>query len=145
MRWGCRPKLPTLYPPEGSLEENLSKNSSSWIPPVVSPEFETNEILYTLQTMSNAIELPEISLGDKKAISDVVNHTEYQLLSMDHAQTDPDDCQRIPMSPLSYAFTIAALLYLEIVIREHPYISKVHHRLASKIHIFLEETNPSRY
>ena len=130
---------------EGSLAENLAENFDLGIPPVVSPDFETNEILDTLQTISFVMDIPTISLGDKKAISKAVYNTEHKLLSMEHAHGGPYDYQEMRILPLPYAFTLAALLYLEVIIREHPYISKVHCRLTSKLHTFLSESNLSWY
>jgi hypothetical protein len=85
MRWGGRLTFPILYPIEGSLTENLSENINLGMPPVVFPDFETNGILDTLQTISFVMEIPNISLGDKKAISDAVYNTEHELLSMEYA------------------------------------------------------------
>jgi hypothetical protein len=124
---------------EGSLAENLSENFNLGVPPVVFPDFESNEILDAIQTISYVMEIPNISLGDKKAISNAVYNTEHKLLSMEYAQRD----NQTRISPLSYAFTLAALLYLEVIIREHSFISKVHSRLSYKLHELLSEINAS--
>lgn len=134
-----------LHPMEGSLAENLSENFNLGMPPVVFPDFESNEILDTLQTISFVMDIPTLSLGDKKAISNAVYNTEHKLLSIEHAQGNPYGYQEMRISPLSYMFTLAALLYLEFIIREHPYVSKVHYRLTSKLHTFLGENSPSWY
>ena len=134
-----------LYPMEGSLTENLSENFNLGMPSVVIPDFETNGILDTLQTISFVMEIPKISLEDKKAISDAVYNTEHKLLSVEYAYGESNVYQGTRVSPLSYAFTLAALLYLEVIIREHPFISKVHNRLKSKLHEFLADNDLSWY
>lgn len=130
---------------ERSLAENLSQNFNLGMPPVVFPEFETNEVLDTIQTISYVMEIPNISLMDKKMISGAVYNIQHKLLSIEHAQNNPYAYQETRISPLSYAFTLAALLYLEVIIREHPFISKVHNRLTSKLHDFLIGSNSDFY
>jgi hypothetical protein len=61
-------------------------------------------------------------LETKKAISDTLYNFEYRILSFEH-QTQHFS------SHLEHAFTIASLLYLQLVFRELPNSSKVHHRL----------------
>lgn len=130
---------------EGSLAESLSTSFNIGMPPLVFPDFETNEILDYLHIISFVMDAPTLSLADKKAISKAVYNTEHKLLSLEYAQGGPCAYYESQISPLSYAFTLAALLYLEVIIREHPYISRVHSRLSSKLHTFLSESNPSWY
>jgi hypothetical protein len=137
--------FPLLHPKRGSLSENLPATFTLGMPPVVFADFETNEILATLKTISFVMDIPTISMADKKAVSKAVYNTEHKLLSMEYAQDDPFAYQECQKSPLSYAFTLAALLYLEVIIREHPYISKVHYRLTSKLHKFLSESSSPWY
>jgi hypothetical protein len=145
MRWGGRLAFPLFHPMKGSLAENLSGNFNLGMPPVVFPDFETNQILDALQTVSSIMDIPNVSLADKKAISKAVYNTEHKLLSMEYAQGGPSAHQETQISPISYAFTLAAVLYLEVIIREHPCISKVHFRLTTKLHTFLSKSNPSWY
>ena len=130
---------------EGSLAENLSTNFNLGVSHAVFGDFETNEILDTLQTISFVMDIPTLSMADKKAVSKAVYNTEHKLLSMEHAQGEPSVYQECQIAPLSYAFTLAALLYLELIIREHPFISKVYHRITSKLHKLLRDSSTAWY
>jgi hypothetical protein len=81
--------------------------------------------------MSHAIDIPNLSLDDKKAICDALYATEYQILELEHSQVGGEK----PL--LSQAFTIASLLYLHLVMREFPNLSKVHDRLLTRLLILL--------
>jgi hypothetical protein len=65
-------------------------------------------------------------LETKKAISDTLYNSEYRILSFEH---QPQHFA----SHIEHAFTIASLLYLQLVFRELPNSSKVHHRLLSTL------------
>lgn len=145
MRWGEKPTFPLLHQMEGSLADNLSANFSLGISPTLFPDFETHEVLDTLQTISFVMGVPTLSQADKKAVSKAVYNIEHKLLSMEWAQRDLYAYHESQLSPLSYAFTLAALLYLEVMIREHPYISKVHSRISFKLQTLLSESNSSWY
>jgi len=142
-RWGTSLKLPNLYPFEGCLADQLSSTlhfslAPSSDPICTFPDFETAEILQTLQTISVTIDNPDLTVQDKKLLNEALYHTEYRLLSLELGQSNlaaetkiATSSQDIMLLELSHAFTIAALLYLQIVIRELPTMSKVYHRLAS--------------
>ena len=85
--------------------------------------------------MSHAIDIPNLSLSDKKAIADALYSTEYRILSQEHSQT------RLEMWTLSQAFRIASLIYLHLAIREFPSLSKVHQRLLTYLLVLLRSVS----
>jgi hypothetical protein len=101
---------------------------------------ETTELLQTLQYMSYVIDIPHNSFRDKKELSVALYQTEYHLLSTEHEREESPEYLSTQTSPLSQAFSIAAFLYLQLVIRELPTMSKVHHRLVSRLQRLLEDT-----
>jgi hypothetical protein len=84
-----------------------------------------------VQHISYSIDVSNLSLDDKKAICDALYATEYQILGLEHTREGGE------MSTLSQAFTIASLLYLHLVLREFPSLSKVHDRLLTRLLILL--------
>lgn len=137
-RWGNPPNLSTLSPPHQHLPSTLSKHATFDLPPsYISTslvlDFEIAEILETLQHMSHAIDIPDLSLSDKKCIADALYSTEYRILSLEHSSSES-----LEMSALSGAFVIASLLYLQLAIREFSSLVKVHERLLARLLVLLQ-------
>ena len=131
-----------LSPPRRSVVRYLSERldirlPNAYIPSSIFPDEESAKLLETLQYMSYAIDIPNISTRDKKEISVALYQTEYHLLSVEYEKASS---QESLTSLPSEVFSIASCLYLQLVIRELPTMSKVHHRLLYRLQYLLEDT-----
>lgn len=139
MRWATPIKFHTLFDYPVSLVSILSQDSNINIPTKYftypwSPE--TSDIFQSIQIISSSIDTPDLSLSSKKRLSETFYKVEHRLLFLEQSNYSSQEAKSMA-SPLYQAFIIAALLYLQIVIREIPAMSKVNHSLISKIQVFL--------
>jgi hypothetical protein len=95
------------------------------------PEIEAH--IQTLRKLSFTIDLRDLTLGDKKSLSQSIYVTERRLLTLESTHLD----FYTTSSSLHYAMTVSALLYLQMMIREIPSMCKVHERLVTKLDDFL--------
>jgi hypothetical protein len=122
-RFGSPPQFPYHFAPTEksfpqTIQDSLLESSTVFSSP------SAIELLRGLQFISTSIDISSLTLETRKAISDTLYNSEYRILSFEH---QPQHFA----SHLEHAFTIASLLYLQLVFRELPNSSKVHHRLLS--------------
>lgn len=91
------------------------------------------------------MDLPNISVEEKRSISDVIYDSEIHVLRNEKESFQFYANGLFSVSSLSEAFSVAALLYLQIVIREVPGISKVYDSRIAELLIFLKATSWSDF
>jgi hypothetical protein len=139
---GLTSKIPHLLHELNIPHLNPLARSESPPPPQYITYFdpETSDTFQFIYVISSSMDTPNLLLSSKKILSEALYTAEHRLLSLEQNSFSSSK-PRNQISSLAHAFAVAALLYLQIVIREIPVTSKVHHRLVSKLHVFREEYN----
>jgi hypothetical protein len=100
-------------------------------------EPESISLLQTLRNMNYAIDLPNLTLPDKKAIVDALYNTETLILRSEHNEVPfslSKNRQGAETATLARAFHLCTLLHLHLTIRLLPaQCSPLHSRLLSKL------------
>ena len=151
--WGLKPRFPLLQQVEDNNDSvgTLSRFASTpdWYSATLNAKwFPSNPILLavveTMRRISRALGSPDLSRQDRAAISYRIHLTEHTLLSLhDGVSSSPGSNVSIITRDLSVAFSLAALLYFRISIRELPSTARMHVHLVHRIRCILESSSSS--
>ena len=151
--WGLKPRFPLLQQVEDNNDSvgTLSRFASTpdWYSATLNAKwFPSNPILLavveTMRRISRALGSPDLSRQDRAAISYRIHLTEHTLLSLhDGVSSSPTSNVSIITRDLSAAFSLAALLYFRISIRELPSTARMHVHLVHRIRCILEPSSSS--
>ncbi|OBT94644.1 hypothetical protein VE01_07982 [Pseudogymnoascus verrucosus] len=140
--WGSKPCIAPNQLHPGPLAVILEDIAIKYLPIAQYKEgpsmFSLNEhinfdVWETLQQISAAkAKASELSLEERKTISHVIYLVNHRLL-MDLAK-----CNSCEASSLYKAFSVAAILYLHLIIREIPRMARIHLPLTERLRLFVK-------
>ncbi|KAL5315483.1 hypothetical protein ACEPPN_016351 [Leptodophora sp. 'Broadleaf-Isolate-01'] len=136
IRFATLPVFPCLFPNSITAEDPLASNAKSSLVtiPFLQPHRETALILSTLRKISLAIDLPNLTLDDKRIIVSDLYNIQHRLISSLNSPS------RMEISDLDHAFRIASLVYLNHFIREQSNRARLHDNLLSRLAGILTST-----
>jgi len=131
-RWGSSLKFPPVYETED--QDNIAELPDyEYYPMLLTNNPEIASILHTLRKLSSVVDEPNISVTRKRSMSQSLYITERLILILEPTLIHLENEIHLLESNILHAFVVAALLYLQIVFRELPPMTKVHERLVSKL------------
>jgi len=137
IRFARLPVFPCLFSNSimaGVASASINSIQSLTTIPILPPDCDNTLVFLTLRKISVVIDLPNLNDDDKGAVvSDVYNIQHRLLLSLNATSV-------IAVCDLQHAFKIAALLYLDLFIREHPNRSRLHDNLLSRLTVVLSSS-----
>ncbi|KAH7323651.1 hypothetical protein BKA65DRAFT_567473 [Rhexocercosporidium sp. MPI-PUGE-AT-0058] len=135
IRFATSPAFPCLFTSSIMADNPLPKNTSNpslTMVPSLQSDSETALIVSTLRKISLTIDLPNLTLDDKKIVVSDLYNIQYRLLSSLNSPSTSGACD------LDYAFRIASLVYLNHFIREQSNRARLHDNLLSRLAAILK-------
>ncbi|KAG4441691.1 hypothetical protein IFR05_002825 [Cadophora sp. M221] len=136
IRFATSPIFPCVFPSNIIPDDSFSSttNKSLTIPPFLQPHRGNALILSTLRRISLAIDLPNLTLDDKRIVVSDLYNIQHRLVS---SLNSPSPMR---ISDLDHAFRIASLIYLNHFIREQSNRARLHDSLLSRLADILSST-----